>query len=462
MVSLRVIALDCTCVIALSAVACGDSAGGTREATSVPESGETTLAGDGDGDSPGDGDGESTMGDGDGESTMGDGDGEPTSGGGPKFDTAAVPDSSNDCGEGGGSEFSFIWIANSDQGTISKVETDTLLEVGRYRVRPDGAGLPSRTSVNLSGDVAVASRSGGITKVYARQEDCEESNGTPGIQTSSGANDILAWGQEECIAWHTPMAYDSQRPIAWTQGSYSEGDCSWSDQKVWTTGTNGSGGNADVMLLNGEDGSIEEMVTVPGLTGFNSFGGYGAVVDADGNLWFNEMWIFGDYLVKVYIEDLSYELIPTAGRSGYGIAIDDIGRIWTCGGNAISRYDPETQTWQTTPSGLSTGGGCMVDAEGQLWVSGNNLNPYSIIALDVDSLQELVSYPIPEHLHGISIDFAGYVWGVGGTPGSGQGERAYRIDPETGDYDTVEGLVGAYTYSDMTGFALASQGAPTG
>ena len=36
------------------------------------------------------------------------------------------------------------------------------------------------------------------------------------------------------------------------------------------------------------------------------------------------------------------------------------------------------------------------------------------------------------------------------------------LDPATGQVDTVSGLVGAYTYSDMTGFALSSAGVPSG
>jgi hypothetical protein len=36
--------------------------------------------------------------------------------------------------------------------------------------------------------------------------------------------------------------------------------------------------------------------------------------------------------------------------------------------------------------------------------------------------------------------------------------NAYRVDPATGNFDTVTGLVGPYTYSDMTGFALDDVG----
>ena len=38
------------------------------------------------------------------------------------------------------------------------------------------------------------------------------------------------------------------------------------------------------------------------------------------------------------------------------------------------------------------------------------------------------------------------------------GNVAYRVDPDTEDYDTVTGLNYPYTYSDMTGFALANAG----
>ena len=103
----------------------------------------------------------------------------------------------------------------------------------------------------------------------------------------------------------------------------------------------------------------------------------------------------------------------------------------------------------------------MVDGEGRLWVSGANFGPpFSFKAFDTDAMAEVESFDVPEHLHGVSIDFNGYVWGVGGIPGLGAGERAYRIDPATGDYETVEGLTGAYTYSDMTGFALVGSTPP--
>jgi hypothetical protein len=56
-------------------------------------------------------------------------------------------------------------------------------------------------------------------------------------------------------------------------------------------------------------------------------------------------------------------------------------------------------------------------------------------------------------VHGISVDFQGKVWGV-----TFMGNNAYRADPETNEVDAFTSLVGAYTYSDMTGFALSTAG----
>ena len=154
---------------------------------------------------------------------------------------------------------SFIWIANSTQGTLSKIDTNLLTERGRYVTRPDAAGNPSRTSVSLTGDVVVADPNGGVTKIHALAERCAESNGTPGIQSATDAK-FLAWGEEECVAWYTPMAYFSQRPVAWTQGEFDAATCSFSGQKVWMAGMN-TPGTVDILRLDGDSGAIE--ATVP-------------------------------------------------------------------------------------------------------------------------------------------------------------------------------------------------------
>jgi len=361
----------------------------------------------------------------------------PTSGESPRLDLGAP-----DCGLGNGDlGLSFIWIANSTQGTLSKIDTVLLMERGRYVARPDSAGNPSRTSVNLSGDVVVANRNGGITKFYALAERCVDNNGTPGIQTAEDAK-VLPWGVEECVAWHTPMDYFSQRPVAWTQGSFDETTCAFSQQKVWTAGLN-TPGTVEILRLDGDTGAIEAKVIVTDAY-VDDYGIYGAAVDARGNFW-------GSQVGPAKLHFVDYETLEHRSWDmpvgGYGITVDSRGYVWTCAGNA-SRFDPVSETWTVVAAGEY--GGCMEDGAGILYKA----TPGGVLAFDTTTLAVVRTYPLPQHAHGISVDFNGYVWAVS------QGSEAYRLDPVDGSFEMVGGLVGAYTYSDMTGFALSSLPVP--
>jgi hypothetical protein len=382
---------------------------------------------------------------------------EPTDDDGPdtgpqtKFDLGTVPDAAHNCMTDEDADFSYLWAANSSQGTISKIDTATVTEVGRYIVRPDSAGSPSRTSVSLSGHVAVANRSGGVTKVYADEQFCEESNGMPGIQTSNN-NQFLPWGQEECIAWYHPFGYQSQRPVAWGLGEFNQGTCQYEDEELWTSGNN-QGGSLDIIVLDGDDGSIKEMIAVPtGGNNLNSdfYGIYGGAVDGNGDFWGSQLGSTGK-LLKVTRSDMSYEVIqpPQVGAHWYGMTVDSDGMVWLCSDTA-ARYDPMTESWANNSVGGSSG--CMADASenGLLWMASWN----QVVGVNRETLQ--VEKTCPVEAYGISIDFEGYVWGVA------FGQNANKIDPETCQVWTYGGLVGAYTYSDMTGYALSNVGTPSG
>jgi len=90
----------------------------------------------------------------------------------------------------------------------------------------------------------------------------------------------------------------------------------------------------------------------------------------------------------------------------------------------------------------------MEDGKGTLYMSGSNS---SIIAVDTDNTKLAWAREFGAYVHGISIDYYGYVWGVS------MGSQAYRIDINNPNaFQTFNGLVGAYTYSDMTGIALSN------
>jgi len=431
------------------AMACGTTTNdddGAGDGGGVATTSATATAGDGDGGNTpgGSGDGTSagTPSD-DSDTAPTDADADADGDGGPPpitFDLGIIPDAPMFCNQGEGEvEASYIWVANSSQGSISKINTQTMIEEGRYITRPDGAGSPSRTSVSLTGNVVVANRNGGITKFYANLEHCS------GGSTSNNSTS-LPWGSEDCMAWHTPMVYTSQRPVAWTQGEWDQAACGTINEKVWTSGASGEA--IEVLLVDGETGIVEDTIPIPGVSA-SFFGIYGAAVDSEGNFWGSQLG--QGQLVNVNLDNLQVSTWPMGG-SGYGMTVDSDGYVWTCT-STVSRFDPATETWMTAAiSGAS--GGCMADGNGTLWMAGSALRGINQQTLAID-----YTLAIPGSVHGVSVDFFGNIWGVA------MGSNAYRVDPNTGIVDTFTGLVGAYTYSDMTGFALSNVGgggAPSG
>ena len=406
--------------------------------------------------------------------------GEDTGDTGIKFDQQG-PDQGGDgdpC-EGGGNEveFSYIWIANSAQNSVSKIDTQTMTELGRYRVSPGANSQgPSRTSVNLDGDVAVVARDGGVTKILADTDACDENqNGTPGLQTSSGPDDLLAWGADDCVAWHTPLPVDA-RPAAWTLGEPLT-DCAFAPARLWVSAPNpDDSGAATVYLLDGTTGQIQAEVAIAAADcNCPTFGLYGGAVDDD-----NDLWGFprdGDPhgsgpLIHVDFQSLSYELIPQPpGARAYGITVDAQGRPWLAGEQSVQVYDPVSLQWSQIDLGILPGSefvlrGLQQDDEGDIWIAA--MSGWSLPAgvssgiLRIDSLSlQAIDFVGNDVLAGLirptgtSIDVDGGVWLV-----DSDGNQAFRYDPLLNSAEIIGGLQVPYTYSDMTGHGLKNVGFP--
>jgi hypothetical protein len=448
-------------VAPMCALACGDSATSSSSlSASASATNPTTEAMTLSGSSGGASDGSSSGGSG-GQSVTGDvstgaadstGAVDPT-GGGTKFDVGT----SKDLGPGeclqmcGTADFSYIWIANSTQSTVSKINTRTLVEEGRYLTRPDGAGNPSRTSVSVDGRaVAVANRNGGVVKIWARPDDCK------GANTSTGADDIKPWGTDDCVAWYTEFAdARSQRPVAWTTGVRNEVTCAWEDQKIWTAEGRGPGvmpggycqdDKVYVHRLNGDTGAIEDTVVLP--YPCTTFGVYGGAVDSTNDLWLTRLFEGSPGALRVDFETLEVEEVPPF--YGYGITVDHNGRIW--GGTGIpGRWDPIAKLWQTIDGSIENYGvGLAEDQQGRMWVG----IKAGIQAVDVETLALGPAVMFDGETiqsKGISVDVDGYIWAI-----PDNADRAYRVDPNDLGYVKIGGLIGAYTYSDMTGGSLKS------
>jgi hypothetical protein len=389
-----------------------------------------------------------------------------------KLDSGMLSDlktGGGDCPGGGmygDFDFSYIWIANSPQNTVSKIDTLTGVEVGRFAAGPASQAEPSRTSVNLNGDVAIANRgatalgAGGVTKIAANEDDCIDSNGNGTIETSTGPNDVLPWGEDECVLWNVEIPSADHRrgprPIAWE--GLAEG-CVAMNPRLWVGWYDRENNAGKFQRLDGDTGVALDSVDVPNWSNGLEWGPYGGAVDKDGDFWVLG-WQQGP-LVEINGETLEYTrhdfpTPPSDLRWAYGIALDQHGNPWIASAGAAAKFDAETLQWSFFTTGNQSMRGLMIDSEDRAWFAVDRVDTFGGCGLgliDVSTgqvIQSAISLPGCETPVGISIDIEGYVWVVD------QGANtAFKVDPDTYQIDlAVSGLAQPYTYSDMTGAGL--------
>jgi hypothetical protein len=351
-------------------------------------------------------------------------------------------------------EFSNIWIANTPEGTVSKIDTMTGVELARYRTGVDASSDPSRTSVNLLGDVAVVNRAGGsVIKIAAVQDRCVDGNGDGTIQTSTGPNDVLAWGQDECVLWETPL-YTGARAAAWDSGNDPDNiddmGCFIGDPNLWVSAMDDTN-TVHVWQLDGATGEMLQEATLPGWTG--EWGGiYGGAVDRERGFWGPGKE--NTLLVHVDAETFALTVHDAEGYERfYGIAMDADGTPWVAAefDDRLIHFDRSTELFvDHGTTGHGSLRGLAVDESGNSWVAANN--PCDLVHFDrATGAYTNIALPDCGTPVGVSIDAEGFVWVV--DQGS---NRAYKIDPVTrAVVNTVLGLSGPYTYSDMTGSGLS-------
>jgi DNA-binding beta-propeller fold protein YncE len=335
-----------------------------------------------------------------------------------------------------------IWVANSAEGTVSKLDTRTHLEIGRYRTGP-GSGWelsPSRTAVNRDGHVVVANR--GVTSA-ARilASGCTDVDGDGVVRTSAGGADVLPWGEDECLAWYTTFG----DPSSAARGTVVEergGLDGVFEEVAWV----GAYGEARMYEIATADGALTGR-TVDVTPVYP----YGAALAADG-----KVWVCGDAdLASFDTTTLAVVQHPLpAGRFSYGIAVDAQGDVWT--GGTIQRFRPATGEWDW-PAGAEGwseddwenegdfAGGVAADARGFVWAA-KGMAEGGIDRIDIRTL-EVLHVDTGGSEHGVAPDADGMIWGI-----DFEGTSASIVDPETLEVARVTPpFVGAYTYSDMTG-----------
>jgi streptogramin lyase len=372
----------------------------------------------------------------------------------------------------------FLYVANSDEGTVSKIDTTTGREVARYlsalcRSDPRNRGsascsgnAPSRTAVDFNGDVWVANRAfgqqGTVTKIAHR--DCPDLNQNGRIDTSSDVDGdgriSLANPQEylgeddECILFTVNVGgIDAiPRAIALDAGDIEFGG----PGRAWV----GTYNELRFYRLDPGDGHVQVQVDI----GLHP---YGAAIDSRGQLWATDVNTGTITSIDTGTLAVGPVIKLTDWSGSYGIAVDGRDRVWV-GGYAqegAARYNPaDGSTLVVSTPGLGVGRGIAADAAGYIWLAHSWLTDGTRIGrltrFRADDGSELRVYDFPAdalETIGVGIDFDGRAWGV-----NRQTDNTCRVEPQSGQVECFPTGHGTYTYSDFTGFALRNFTAPRG
>lgn len=419
----------------------------------------------------------------------------------------------------------FAWIANSVAGTVSKFDTKTGKEVGRYHavvpvdglgnavaLRGDQGNSPSRTAVDLFGDVWIANRApgvqGSVTKIANDITNCRDRNANGTIETSRDVNNdgvistnpadgefivptdfTNATQYDECILFSTPVGGAGSgvkaRAIAIAKGfEGSAGD-------VWV-GVHEAKAMIKLSAANGQQVPVNASGAMAiSLTNFAS-GPYGAAVDGLQRLWVVDALRAHLALIDTATGTLVTDTLSSnVTNASYGIGIDGKNRVWLAGWNGphASRYDhgpgvaatPGTWTkfdFSALTSQIGTtfgrGRGIAADDQGFIWMSaftdGNGNGAAQLVGFNGDDgtvkpfttatgqAQFIDATDADSYTSiGVGLDSDANIW-VNNYSGN-----AIRVNRTSGDVlRTSRQPGGLYTYSDFTGYQLRKFTAPRG
>ena len=332
-----------------------------------------------------------------------------------------------------------IWVANSQEGTVSKLDTTTGFETGRYKF----CSNPSRTAVGFFGNGWVACRSNGgrVARILNFEGECIDKNGNGVIDTSRDLNndhvisgdEMLPMGQDECIVWTTDTGKQYGSNVARALGVHTDG-FGWVG--LWE--------GKQLLKIAPEDGQVIDNIPIPANP-------YGLVIDKQGTIWVSGRG--GGVLVKAVpgTKQVS-SLKPPGGVDPYGIALDEFDRVWIancCSNHSVKMYDPKTGQWASVavkarPRGL------VANLSGRMFVANDQSNQVAVIDMNAMQTFQYIDLGGGRFPLGMALDAAGFVWAVNQQSGSIHKINSFSLE-KVGEYPVG---TGPYTSSDMTGSAF--------
>ena len=363
----------------------------------------------------------------------------------------------------------FIWVPNSNEGTVSKYDTATGNELGRYRTGPTTGGDPSRTTVDTEGSVWFGNRdTGTVVKIGLYEKgnwidknndgDCDTSTDTNNDGQITGS-EILPWDTDECVLFSVLLGNPSSGPRGLAVDANND---LWAGTYEipyipfpWPVPT---GGNI-FYHIDGQTGAIIDTINIA------PYRSYGALIDGNGIIWSSSL---NNYVLKINPTTKTVTPIGLALTS-YGLGIDNLGHVFVAGWgqNKIAKIDINTHSVTYSQQYDTHCRGVAVTSDNDVWVVNskdgdvtrldNNLNWKATIDVGADNYGVMTT--------GVAVDDEGKVWACNYYDG-----YLHRIDPATNSIDLSVQTVGMsgtgvgshYSYSDMTGIIAWSVTTQTG
>lgn len=342
-----------------------------------------------------------------------------------------------------------VWAANSGDGTLSRIDAASAVEVARYTTmlgQPAG-DEPSRVAVDWSDDVWVLNRAfdgqGTATKIATDLSRCVDRDHDGTIHTSSGPNDVLA--DDECIVFTTPIGAPRETPRALAiDGGGLDGVGAGN---AWV----GLFAGEAILELDGATGSTLRRIETPG------FQPYAAAIDPWGIVWMSSRdGFFARIDPRRATPTVDMIEVPLPCWLVYSIAIDREGRIGLTGFSCdtVAVYDPRTGGIAHVSTEPSTRG-AVFDPSGELWVAhtGGLVTMLDVAPLRVRRTIDLrAGGASPSETVGIGSDAIGHIWAISEHGGTSDLGVASRVDLDGGTVSAQVTIGSApHTQGDITG-----------
>ncbi|MBI1761409.1 MAG: hypothetical protein HYR56_08240 [Acidobacteria bacterium] len=349
----------------------------------------------------------------------------------------------------------YIWVPNQNEGSISKVDTRTGREAGRYRTGGGTSSNPSRTTVDLQGNCWVGNRNyASVVEVALAEADCVDRNGNSVIETSRDTNgdgditgaELLDWGKDECVLREVIVAAGKEgtfTPGAFTNYS-AYGDEGTRAMAIDANGNIWAGVYRDRKYFNiaSANGAIVRTIDVAPQSHYP----YGAAIDRYGTLWSAD--VATGFVLRINPATGALTKIAT-NHQVYGLGIDKLDHLFATGweSSKISRINVVNNQVEWTKDLEYRSRGVVVSDDNDIWIANSNSNRVHRWAND-GTPKTAINTGSGES-SGVAIDQNGKIWVVNRSDAT-----IRRIDPATNTVDlskTLNGTSGHYGYSDMTG-----------